>query len=415
MRVRSVTVATLLTASCPVAGGVARGVIGADTATGECVEIEHGTGLAVTVLHLPRSQPVKTAMFKSEQYAESDMDAILGACSGLFAFGADQRELQALARRSRCLRSLTGRSVVALGGLCGVDHSHELYHRPSGGGTGHGDARSRAGTTSGCLFVAFSGGERSGDDESESIVPAVTRGTAPVGPAFRVVRCTPGDERGIQWIFAFEQLPHRTSDPDASDEEGYNTGDARIVWTARELIQVILAQMQDVRQPMWLGCCDGAESQAAGGASHPFEMLDVIGFEDGAEVDGNKRGALAVAHDVDMEGAVVQFHHLSAAASRTELLRCAESIRDDLKPRSALGAFAAVCNGRGEKFHGPGHPAADTSILRRGLGGSLSTVGFFADGELGPGATGEASGRDIHISSMMGFTSVFGVLTPSSV
>ena len=43
-----------------VTGGVAFGVIGTDTATGECVEIEDGPGLAVAVLHLPRGQAVCT-------------------------------------------------------------------------------------------------------------------------------------------------------------------------------------------------------------------------------------------------------------------------------------------------------------------------------------------------------------------
>jgi len=38
--------------------------------------------------------------------------------------------------------------------------------------------------------------------------------------------------------------------------------------------------------------------------------------------------------------------------------------------------------------------------------------GFFANGEIGPGAAGETSGADIHRSGMMGFTSVFGVVAP---
>ena len=52
-----------LPASCAVAGGVAFGVIGTDTATGQCVEIEDGPGLVVAVLHLPRDQPVQTYEF----------------------------------------------------------------------------------------------------------------------------------------------------------------------------------------------------------------------------------------------------------------------------------------------------------------------------------------------------------------
>jgi len=39
-------------------------------------------------------------------------------------------------------------------------------------------------------------------------------------------------------------------------------------------------------------------------------------------------------------------------------------------------------------------------------------IGFFANGEIGPGAAGETSGADIHRSGMMGFTSVFGVVAP---
>jgi hypothetical protein len=40
-------IAAQLPASCAVAGGVAFGVIGTVTATGECVEIEDGAGLVV--------------------------------------------------------------------------------------------------------------------------------------------------------------------------------------------------------------------------------------------------------------------------------------------------------------------------------------------------------------------------------
>ena len=52
--------------------------------------------------------------------------------------------------------------------------------------------------------------------------------------------------------------------------------------------------------------------------------------------------------------------------------------------------------GRGSNFHGPAHPAADTGALRRGLGPAFPVIGFFANGELGPGAAGEASGADVH-------------------
>jgi hypothetical protein len=84
-------------------------------------------------------------------------------------------------------------------------------------------------------------------------------------------------------------------------------------------------------------------------------------------------------------GAVVQFHKLCAAASRAELVGCGEAMSAALKRdaetrdaaaaaaaaastsavtsppplqplrrsrNSPLGAFAAVCNGRGEGFHG---------------------------------------------------------------
>ena len=84
-----------------------------------------------------------------------------------------------------------------------------------------------------------------------------------------------------------------------------------------------------------------------------------------------------------------------------------------------MGAFAAVCNGRGEGFHGSDHPAADTTAFRAGFNSragcdaaDVPVIGFFANGELGPGAAGEAAGVNVHKSRLMGFTSVFGVLAP---
>lgn len=186
------------------------------------------------------------------------------------------------------------------------------------------------------------------------------------------------------------------------------------------------------------------------GAASRFEMLDIVGFDPEAELNGETKSALVVSVPSPLEvhaaafaanddggGAVVQFHSLSAAASRTELVLCAETMKAALKredesrdaaaaaaddatasrrrPRQRpLGSFAAVCNGRGEAFHGPEHPAADTTAFRRGFGpdADVPVIGFFANGELGPGAAGEASGAAVHRSKMMGFTSVFGVLAP---
>jgi hypothetical protein len=65
----------------------------------------------------------------------------------------------------------------------------------------------------------------------------------------------------------------------------------------------LLMQLQSMgvgrmRQPLWLGCRAGAGG--AGGAAGMddsgtcFEMLDIVGFEPGAELDGEVKGALAV-------------------------------------------------------------------------------------------------------------------------
>ena len=261
-------------------------------------------------------------------------------------------------------------------------------------------------TTSGCLVVAFSGSE----DGQLSLTPAVTRGTAPHGPKYRVLRSAPGDEPGIRWLFEFEELP-----PDADDDNGGDGGGARL--NAEQLIQAV--GLGHFRQPLWLGCRAGVSvgSEGAGegdagdtagdgtedvGAtkeedwrppapdwwtkppSSPcFEMLDIVGFEQEAQLDGETRPALAVSvpspFDAHAEafiadddagfgagagaGAIVQFHSFSAKASRGELESCCETmkakLRQDVRWRDAdavshppLGAFAAVCNGRGEGFHG---------------------------------------------------------------
>jgi hypothetical protein len=64
------------------------------------------------------------------------------------------------------------------------------------------------------------------------VVP-LQHGAAPLGSKYRVLRSTPGDEPGVQWIFEFQRLP----EDDDGDGGGSASGE---VLSAEQMIHAMV-------------------------------------------------------------------------------------------------------------------------------------------------------------------------------
>ena len=495
-----------LPASCAIVGGVARGVIGSDTASGECREFEREPALVACLIHLPRDRlrvrtwPAHTIRRTPEhshetgsnnpiddpRYIKSADDWMAHRAPEFPEYDSDGEPIerdpdQLVAQSSLILNAEPFSSLdedgnafdelanmprekcgdakrCALGGLLGIEDPSAGAGGSRGGAaaaffeyeTASEAPRStfvRPGLTArhkravmgphGAVLrrtdAAWHPSARQNPAAREvrekeldlifaedrdvaslyidacvggdyGLHPVVSRGAAPVGPALLLCGDREVDPlefpRELDVLRRFRPCDERTGaplDPDAPELDAQ---------TALRAMAIGAGQ----RRHFWLGVRD--KRHVASGDER-YDMANIVGLDpvtDGLVIE--KKGRADAALEA---GAVVRFFEQSAAKSRAEIRDAARAIGARLEA-PPLGAFAAVCTGRGARFHG-GEKDAEVRALREGCGGGrdeapIPIIGWFAGGEYGPAPSAERAGEDIARGLIQGFTGVFGILAP---